>query len=71
MINFVAVKALAGLNYVRFDQVYAIAATEPTKCNIYMAGGVTIPCSEAAKDVLAKLQAASADRASEQTEEPK
>lgn len=71
MRSFVAVKALAGFNYVRSDQVVAIAASEPTKCSIYLAGGVTIPCSEPAKDVIAKLAAATEDRASEPQEEPK
>ena len=61
MLNLVAIKALAGFNYVRVDQVIAIAATDPTKCNVYMAGGITIPCSEPAKEVIAKLQAASMD----------
>ena len=59
MINLVALKALAGFNYVRIDQVIAIGATDPTKCNVYMAGGISIPCSEPAKDVIAKLEAAS------------
>ncbi len=58
MINLVALKALAGFNYVRVDQVIAIGATDPTKCNVYLAGGVTIPCAEPAKDVIAKLEAA-------------
>jgi hypothetical protein len=61
MLNLVAIKALAGFNYVRVDQVIAIGATDPTKCNVYMAGGITVPCSEPAKDVIAKLQAASMD----------
>jgi hypothetical protein len=69
MINLVAVKALAGFNYVRADQVVAIAASDPTKCSIYLAGGVTIPCSEPAKDVIAKLEAATRDRASDPQEE--
>jgi hypothetical protein len=59
MINLVAIKALAGFNYVRVDSVIAIGATDPTKCNVYMLGGVAIPCSEPAKDVIAKLEAAS------------
>jgi hypothetical protein len=59
MIQLVAVKALAGYNYVRVDQVIAISANDPTKCNVIMSGGITIPCSEPAKDVLAKLEAAS------------
>ena len=57
MLNLVAVKALAGFNYVRPDMVVAIGATDPTKCTVYLSGGITIPCSEPAKDVIAKLQA--------------
>ena len=71
MTDFVAVKALAGVNYVRADRVVAIAALEPTKCSIYLGGGVTIPCSEPAKDVIARLEAASRDRAGEPQEETK
>ena len=68
MIQLVPVKALAGFNYVRPDQVIAISATDPTRCNVYMTGGVTIPCSEPAKDVIAKLEAATktADTPSEE-----
>jgi len=58
MLKLVAVKALAGFNYVRPDAVMAISATDPTKCTIYISGGVAIPASEPAKDVIAKLQAA-------------
>ena len=64
MINLVPLKALAGFNYVRVDQVIAIGATDPTKCNVYMTGGVTIPAAEPAKDVIAKLMAA--EKASEE-----
>jgi hypothetical protein len=59
MINLVAIKALAGFNYVRVDQVIAISATDPAKCTVVMTGGITVPCSESAKDVIAKLEAAS------------
>ena len=52
------IKALAGFNYVRPDFVIAIGATDPTKSTIYMQGGVAIPASEPAKDVIAKLEAA-------------
>ena len=65
MLDLVPLKALAGFNYVRVDQVIAIGATDPTKCNVYMAGGISIPCSEPAKDVIAKLQAASRGAKSE------
>ena len=69
MMNFVAVKALAGFNYIRPDQVVGIAASDPTKCTIYLTGGVMIPSSEPAKDVIAKLEAATRDRASDPQEE--
>ncbi len=59
MIQLVALKALAGFNYVRVDQVIAISATEPSKCVVMMTGGISVPCSEPAKDVIAKLEAAS------------
>jgi hypothetical protein len=55
--NLVALKALAGFNYVRADQVVAIRATDPTKCDVFLAGGVVIPCSETASEVIAKLDA--------------
>ena len=60
-LTLIPLKALAGFNYVRPDQVIAIGATDPSKCNVYMTGGVTIPCAEPAKDVIAKLQAAAED----------
>jgi hypothetical protein len=58
--KLIAVKALAGFNYVRPDAVMAVGATDPTRCTIYIAGGVAIPASEPAKDVIAKLEAANA-----------
>jgi len=63
MIGFVAVKALGGYNYVRPDQVMAVSGIEGAKCNIFMAGGVTVPCSEPAKDIVARLEAAMAGAA--------
>jgi len=71
MTNFVAVKALAGFNYVRPDQVIAVAASDPTRCSIYLTGGATIPSSEPAKDVMAKLEAASKGAALEPQQESK
>ena len=58
--KLVAIKALAGFNYVRPEAVIAVGATDPTKCTIYMQGGVAIPASEPAKDVIAKFEAAEA-----------
>jgi hypothetical protein len=67
MIGFVAVKSLGGYNYVRPDQVIAIAGLEGARCSIYMAGGVTVPCSEPVKEVIARLEAATADAAQPET----
>jgi hypothetical protein len=64
MIAFVAVKSLGGYNYVRPDQVIAIAGVEGSKCNIYMSGGITVPCSETVKDIVARIEAAMAGSAS-------
>ena len=58
MTTFIAVKSLGGFNYVRADQVMAVATAEQTKCNIYLSGGVTVPSSETAKDIVARLEAA-------------
>lgn len=58
MTQFIALKALAGFNYVRVDQVIALSATEPTKCVVTMTGGVTVQCAEPAKEVMARLEAA-------------
>jgi len=58
MMQFIQIKALAGHNFVRADQVIAVYATEPGKCTIAMAGGVTVPCSEPAKDVIERVEAA-------------
>jgi hypothetical protein len=58
--QFVAVKALAGSNYVRPDQVIAVTSTEQNKCLIVMAGGVSVPCYESAADALAKIGAVAA-----------
>jgi len=55
---FIQVKALAGFSYVRADQVLAVYSTEPSKCNLALAGGVTVPCTEPAKDVIERVQAA-------------
>jgi hypothetical protein len=67
MIGFIAVKSLGGYNYVRPDQVMAVAGIEGAKCNLYMSGGVTVPCSEAAKDIVARIEAAMAGDATQDT----
>jgi hypothetical protein len=56
--QFIQLKALAGVNFVRADQVIAVYATEPSKCTVAMAGGVTVPCAEPAKDVIERIEKA-------------
>ena len=65
--KLVPIKALAGFNYVRPDAVIAIGATDPARSTIYMQGGVAIPANEPAKDVIAKLEAATAESATTET----
>ena len=71
MTDFVAVKALAGFNYFAPIRSIGITASDPTRCSIYLTGGVMIPSSEPAKDVMAKLEAASAGRTREPQQESK
>jgi hypothetical protein len=71
MSAFMAVRALSGLNYVRADMVMAVAASEATKCSVYLMGGVTIHCSEPAKDVVARLEELVGGRTGAAQEEPK
>ena len=56
--QFVQLKALAGMNFVRADTVIAVYATEPNKCTVALAGGVTVPCAEPAKDVIERVEKA-------------
>lgn len=56
--QFIQLKALAGVNFVRADQVIAVYATEPGKCTVAMAGGVVVPCAEPAKDVIERVEKA-------------
>jgi hypothetical protein len=56
--QFIQLRALAGVNYVRADQVIAVYATEPGKCTVALAGGVTVACAEPAKDVIERVEKA-------------
>lgn len=61
MAKLVAVKSLVGFNYVRPDMVVAITSTDPSKCTIYVQGGVDVPANEPPAAVIAKLEAAEAE----------
>ena len=57
MIPFVVVKTKAGFAYVRPEHVVAINASDGDDCMILMTDGVTIAATEAAEDVVARLEA--------------
>jgi len=61
-VNFVEIKSLAGSNYVRATDVIAVQYTDPTRCAIMLQGGVTLPCTEPARQVVDKLERALAER---------
>ena len=56
--QFIQLKALAGVNFVRADMVIAVYSTEPGKCTVALAGGATVPCAEPAKDVIERVEKA-------------
>jgi hypothetical protein len=55
---FIEVKSLAGSNFIVANGIIAVQQLEPTKCNVMLSGGVTIPCNEAARDIVARIDAA-------------
>ncbi|HWG03431.1 MAG TPA: hypothetical protein VG271_00330 [Beijerinckiaceae bacterium] len=55
---YIEVKTLSGLSYVRGADILAVQYNDPQRCTIVMAGGVTLPCTEAAKEVAARIEAA-------------
>ncbi len=54
--QFIELKALAGVNYARAQDVVAVQYVDPQKCNVIIAGGTSLSCHEAAKDVMARVQ---------------
>lgn len=57
---FIQVKSLAGTNYIRASDVIAVSFTDKEKCNVIMAGGISLPCAEAASVVSARVETAMA-----------
>jgi hypothetical protein len=55
---FIEVKSLAGSNFIVATGIIAVQQMDVAKCNIMLAGGVTIPCNEAARDIAARIDAA-------------
>jgi hypothetical protein len=61
MIPFVIVKTKSGFAYFRPEHVVAINATDSEACLILMTDGVTIAATEAAEDVVARLETEAAE----------
>lgn len=61
MIPFIIVKTVKGFAYIRPDRVVAINASDADDCTILMTDGVTIAAAEPAEDVVARLEAESAE----------
>jgi hypothetical protein len=55
---FIEVKSLAGSNFIVAKDIIAVQQMDVAKCNIMLAGGVTIPCNESAKEIAARVEAA-------------
>ena len=55
--SFVAIKSLAGQNFVRAADIIAVSVSDPTRCNVYITGGAMLPCTEPAASVIAKIEA--------------
>jgi hypothetical protein len=60
---FIEVKSLAGINYIRASSVVAVQYVDPKKCTVVLGTGVQLQCTEAAKDVADRIEAATAAEA--------
>jgi hypothetical protein len=61
--NYIEVKTLAGMSYVRASDVVAVQFNDPQRCTVVMSGGATLPCTEAAKEIVARIESALAEAA--------
>jgi hypothetical protein len=55
---FIQVKALAGPLFIRAENVLAVQYGDREKCMIFMAGGASLPATEAAAAVVARIEEA-------------
>ena len=62
---FIEVKSLAGMNYIRASDVLAVQYNDPQRCTVVLRGGITVPCTEAAKDIVARIETAMAEMVAE------
>ena len=62
---FIEVKSLAGMSYIRASDVLAVQYNDPQRCTVVLRGGITFPCTEAAKDIVARIETAMAEMVAE------
>ena len=55
---FIEVKSLAGVNFIRATDVIAVQFTDREKCNVVLTGGISLPCTEPASAVAARVTVA-------------
>jgi hypothetical protein len=53
---FIEVKSLAGMSYIRAQDILAVQYNDPQRCTVVLTGGITVPCSEAAKDIMTRIE---------------
>ena len=58
MTDFVEVRMLAGVSFVRAKDVIAVQYVDAQKSAVVMAGGASLSVSEPAKQVMARIEAA-------------
>lgn len=58
MSRFIELRTMAGASYVRAQDVLAVQFVDHNKSMLMLTGGSTLSCSEPAKDVVARLDAA-------------
>ena len=62
---FVEVKSLAGVNYIRAADVIAVQFSDPNRCSVMMAGGISLACTEPAAVIAARVEVAIGERPAE------
>lgn len=59
---FIQIKSMAGVNYVRASDVIAVQFSDPQRCSIMMAGGISISCTEPASVIAERIEAAAGEQ---------
>ena len=55
---FIQIKSMAGVNYVRASDVIAVQFSDPQRCSIMMAGGISLSCTEPASVIAERIETA-------------